>query len=310
MPLYITGEYIFDNTAILTTDSQTISDSESVAVTIGGTITVYKDVKAPDGKSEPAGPDNHQFTVTLQKNENGNWVDVGTKSIAVGSPAKFFVDKGFSYRAVEASDSKYSQIGNTGEVFLGEQDQNKDITITNRQHYAVITVAKLIHEGDFLNFKFITGDDHIFWLKLEGGNKTFIEWHPITSGIPTVFLVWPGTYSIYEKPDANYNNGGQPGVLYGFDILNIDWQNLTWQEILNILASFGKKDITVEGGDVKFIGVFNKYTPTLGTVTVTKDVFGPDCHSQVADPTQFPVKLQRLNLDAKRAGYIGSWRII
>ena len=58
-----------------------------------------------------------------------------------------------------------------------------------------------------------------------------------------------------------------------------------------------RSDITVEGGDVKFIGVFNKYTPTLGTVTVTKDVFGPDCHSQVADPTQFPVKLQRLNLD-------------
>ena len=58
-----------------------------------------------------------------------------------------------------------TQVGNK-EVFLGEQDQNKDITITNRQHYAVITVAKLYMRAILLNFKFITGDDHIFWLKL------------------------------------------------------------------------------------------------------------------------------------------------
>jgi hypothetical protein len=268
----------------------------------GGTITVTKNVIAPDGKTDV--DDAKEFTITLEKKDgSGNWVAVKSVKIKEGTPIVFSVPLNISYRVVETADAKYTETGNTGEVILCEPGQNQNICITNKQHYALIVMGKIIYEWNSFLPNLITDDDHIFFTKLEGGHASLIEWHPIATKIPTAFLVWPGTYTVFEKPDVNYNDNGQPVIISGFDLSDFnlgdlgDISNLISILFSNLIGGGGlSQEITVEGGDITPLIIANKYTPQVGTVTVTKDVVRPDKCTQVSDPKEFSVKLQRLEL--------------
>ena len=119
------GDYKVGNTATVTgKDSQTaVTASKSVKVHVvgKGMIKVYKDLKAPDGKSKPLAEDKHEFKITLQQSKTSGWKDVETKTITAGGSQVFDVESGFKYRVVEAEDRDYVQMENTGPVLLGKK---------------------------------------------------------------------------------------------------------------------------------------------------------------------------------------------
>ena len=263
----------------------------------GGTITVTKNVIAPDGKTDVI--DAKEFTINLEKKDGSSWVSVQSATIKEGSPVVFTVPLNISYRIVETANSKYTEINKAGDVCLSTPGQNQDILITNKQHYALIVMGKIIYEWKSFLPKIITDDDHIFFTKVEGGYDPLIEWHPIATKIPTVFLVWPGTYTVVEKSDVNYNDNGQPVILSGFDLSDFNLENLgdVGNLVSILIQNFGNtsQEITVEGDTISPLIIANKYTPQYGTVTVTKDVVSPD-GSEASDPKEFNVQLQRLSL--------------
>jgi 6-phosphogluconolactonase (cycloisomerase 2 family) len=204
------GDYKVGNTATVTgKDTQaavTVSKSVKVHVVGKGTIKVYKDLKAPDGKSKPLAEDKHEFKITLQQSATSGWKDVETKTIAAGGSQVFDVETGFKYRVVEAEDKDYVQMENTGPALLEKNAETKDIRLTGRQKFAIIKVYKdLIAAGGGAD----KTDKHLFWVKLDGGSRTMYQ--PFNEDFPTFFLVWPGTYTVAEFPEAGYKLGNYKG---------------------------------------------------------------------------------------------------
>jgi hypothetical protein len=204
------GDYKVSNTATVAgKDSQTaVTASKSVKVHVvgKGKITVYKELKAPDGKSKPLTEDKHEFKITLQQSETSGWKDVETKTIAAGGSQVFDVEAGFNYRVVEAEDRDYVQMENTGPVLLEKNAEAKEIRLTGRQKFAVIKVYKnsvAASEGAE------TAGKHWSWVKLQGGSRTMYQ--PFNESFPTYFLVWPGAYRVVEFPEAGYELGEYQG---------------------------------------------------------------------------------------------------
>lgn len=204
------GDYKVNNTATVTGKDTNIAVTDSatvkVHVTGKGKITVFKDLKAPDGKSEPLIPDNHKFKITLQKLESSIWKDVETKTISDGSSQVFDVETGFQYRVVEADDKDYVLIENTGPVSLEKNELNKDIRLKSKQKFAVIKVIKDVIGVSGGNIS----DNHWFWVRLKGGSRTIYQ--PFSEKFSTFFAVWPGTYTVAEFPETDYRleNNGAP----------------------------------------------------------------------------------------------------
>jgi len=263
---------------------------------VGGTITVTKNVIAPDGKTDVDDP--KVFKITLERKEGSDWIPVKTADIKEGFQVEFSVPLNITYRVVEATDSKYTETDKASDriVTLTTQGQIANICLINKQHYALIVMGKVIYQ---LSSPFvITNDDHIFFTKVEGEYAPLIEWHPIATKIPTFFPVWPGTYNVVEKTDFNYNGNGQPVILSGFKLSDFDLANSgdVASLLYNIWLNLGKgSKITVEGDDIVPLIIANQYTPDYRNVTVTKDVVAPD-GSPASDPKEFNVKLQRLSL--------------
>jgi Tol biopolymer transport system component len=205
------GDYKVDNIATVTgKDSKTAattSKSVKVHVVGKGKITVYKDLKAPDGKSKPLTEDKHEFRITLQRSETSGWKDVETKTVAAGGSQVFDVEAGFQYRAVEAEDRDYVQMENTGPVLLEKNDEAKDIRLTGRQKFAIIKLYKDLATASGGND---TEGKHWFWVRLDGGSKTMYQ--PFNESFPTYFLVWPGAYKVVEFPEAGYKIGEYKGL--------------------------------------------------------------------------------------------------
>lgn len=203
------GDYKVGNVATVTgKDSQTavtVSKSVKVHVVGKGTIKVYKELKAPDGKSKPLTEDKHEFKITLQQSTTSGWEDVETRTIAAGGSQVFDVETGFKYRVVEAEDRDYVQMENTGPVLLEKNEESKEIRLAGRQKFAIIKVYKDLTSADGAD----TADKHCFWIKLQGGSKTMYQ--PFNEDFPTFFLVWPGTYTFAEFPEAGYKIGDYQG---------------------------------------------------------------------------------------------------
>jgi hypothetical protein len=194
----------------------TISKSVKVHVVGKGTIKVYKDLKAPDGKSKPLAEDKHEFKITLQQSTTSGWKDVETKTIAAGGSQVFDVQTGLEYRVVEVEDRDYVQMENTGPVLLEKNAETKEIRLTGKQKFAIIKVYKDIADTDVAGSAAAdadaaetaaadNADAHCFWVKLNGGSPTMYQ--PFIKGFPTFFLVWPGSYTVAEFPEAGYKPG-------------------------------------------------------------------------------------------------------
>lgn len=93
------------------------------------TITVKKNVVAPDGTTDIS--DAHGFEVT---------VDGTAKPFAEGTDATYLVKPG-SYAATETVDPKYDEIANDGPAVV-TSGGTATITITNKQHYSHLIVIK------------------------------------------------------------------------------------------------------------------------------------------------------------------------
>jgi|GEM_PF-2285663 len=204
------GDYKVGNVATVTgKDSQTAvtaSKNIKVHVTGKGKITVYKELKAPDGKSKPLTEDKHEFKITLQKSETSGWKDIETKTITSGGSQVFDVESGFNYRVVEAEDRDYIQMENTGPVLLEKNDEAKEIRLTGKQKFAVIKVYKNLASSSGSNE---TAGKHWSWVRLQGGSRTMYQ--PFNESFPTYFLVWPGAYTVVEFPEAGYKIGDYEG---------------------------------------------------------------------------------------------------
>ncbi|MCL5074000.1 MAG: DUF5050 domain-containing protein [Actinobacteria bacterium] len=235
-PYLSPGNYKVGNTATVTgKDTHTAvsaSASIKVHVTGKGTITVYKDLKAPDGKSEPLIPDNHKFNITLQKLTSSVWKDVETKTISGGGSQVFNVEIGFEYRVVEAEDNDYVQIVKDGSVSLEKNEQNKDIRLKAKQKFAIIKVTKDVIGPNGGNIS----DNHWFLVRLKGGSRTFYQ--PVREGFCTYFVVWPGKYTSAEFPETDYKleNIGSPIAAYSNGIYKIDLEAFK-----NSLLDYGSK---------------------------------------------------------------------
>jgi hypothetical protein len=229
-PYSSVGNYKIDNTATVTgKDTNTaVTDSASVKVHVTGkgTITVYKDLMAPDGKSEPLIADNHGFKITLQKSTSSGWEDVESRTIKDGSPQVFEADMGVSYRVVEAKDDDYVQITGTGAALLEKNGQNIDIFLKNKQKPALIKLYMDVTDSSGANIS----DNHWFWVRLKGGNRTIYQ--PFNESFYTFFVLWPGKYTVAEFTDTNYrikddreiitaySNGKYKGIMEMINISN------------------------------------------------------------------------------------------
>jgi len=218
------GDYKVGNTATVTgkdtLTAASASASVKVHVTGKGTITVYKELTAPDGKSEPLIPDNHKFSITLQKSTSSGWKNVETKTISDGGSQVFNADLGITYRVVEAYDNDYVRIGNYESVILEKNEQNIDIRLKNKQKFAIIKITNDVTGPDGGNI----ADSHWFLVRLKGGSRTFYQ--PVREGFCTYFAVWPGKYTAAEILETDYKleNIANPINAYSNGIYKIDWE--------------------------------------------------------------------------------------
>jgi hypothetical protein len=238
------GDYKVGNTATVTGKDTLTAASASASVKVHvsgkGTITVYKDLKAPDGKSEPLIPDNHKFSITLQKSTSSGWKNVETKTISDGGSQVFNADLGINYRVVEAYNNDYVRIGNYESVILEKNEQNIDIRLKNKQKFAIIKITNDVTGPDDGNIT----DNHWFLVRLKGGNRTFYQ--PVREGFSTYFAVWPGKYTASEIPETDYKleNIASPMAAYSNGIYKID------------LEAF-KKSLMLSGSKIVFTSYSN-----------------------------------------------------
>jgi hypothetical protein len=162
-----------------------------------GTIRVYKDVRNSTG-SDAA--DTQAFSVQLN--------NTNTQSIAEGTPYTYSVTSGSTNSISEISSANYDSMGcklsngTAATNFTVPSGQNIDVTCTNRQKKATITISKDVLKFDGTQIT----DTHSFSVTLNGETKSFAE------GSLAVFSVEPGTYSAVESTDPNYtlySNNGQ-----------------------------------------------------------------------------------------------------
>ena len=109
--------------------SDTNTDVYIVNKQLPATVTVQKNVVAPDGTTDVA--DDHGFSVTVNSE---------TKSVSENTDAVFIVDPGI-YTAVESADAAYDFVGDTGSATVGSNG-SAIITITNKQHTGTLHVIK------------------------------------------------------------------------------------------------------------------------------------------------------------------------
>ncbi len=160
------------------------------------TITIQKNVINPDG-SEVA--DSHSFTV--QKDGGSD------QTIAEGTNATYSVAPG-TYTFTEVTDGGYSLDSITGDNDINPANGatvtvassgSASLTFVNKQKKGIITVVKSMLDPDGNPVR----DLHSFTVQLNSGNDK-----SLAVDTNAVYSVNPGTYSITELPDGNYDELG------------------------------------------------------------------------------------------------------
>lgn len=174
--------------------SVTVTSSQTVSCTITntrdtGTITVHKTLKAPNGTSDVTN-DPHQFTITLD--------GASAKTVTGGQGVTFYNVATGPHTIAESPETNYELVGYApSQSVTVAKGQTSNITVTNKQKLAHITVVKDVRAWDGQD----VADSHQFSVTLNNQTKTFAE------GSPATFEVTPGTYAATEGADANYTLG-------------------------------------------------------------------------------------------------------
>ncbi|MCL5072515.1 MAG: SpaA isopeptide-forming pilin-related protein [Actinobacteria bacterium] len=230
-PYAVFGDYTIDNTATVTGKNTGSTDTDSARVTVHvtglGSVTVYKNVKAPNG-SETS--DDHHFNVKLYK-KVGTWVYVGQQAFWEGHPAVFTgLEQGKEYKAVEDNDDAYTFVSNSGPVTLNSD--NADITIVNKQREGTVYVRKDVKDGDGGS---VSDGHHFFvdlymWIGPDPDDWQYIGQDEFWEGHRAEFehLIKGRLYKAVEVSDPDYtmwSNDGPKSLDCDVEITIVNRQN-------------------------------------------------------------------------------------
>jgi hypothetical protein len=157
-----------------------------------GSIKVFKDVVDPDGGAISTA---YPFTVYLD--------DTNPQTLAEGGPATYSNLVAGLYTLSEALDGDYD-ISDPVPVTLAAGG-NLEVTLTNHQKKATITISKDVVDSDSEDIE----DDTVFQVTVDGVTKD------VSEGTPAVFAVNPGTYSVSENDNPNYTEGTVDPITVG-----------------------------------------------------------------------------------------------
>ena len=155
------------------------------------TLTVVKDVKAPDGTTDVS--DTHSFSVQLTGIANS------TQTFYEGHNATYSVNAGTTYSVKETADSNYDYVSCTpdqdGNPANGAQvsatvGQNLTVTCVNKQKTGTITVYKNVVAPDGITS---VNDSTSFPITINGITKS------VSESTSQTYTVNPGTYSETEN---------------------------------------------------------------------------------------------------------------
>ncbi|MFC1687407.1 CARDB domain-containing protein [Patescibacteria group bacterium] len=193
-----------------------------------GTIVVHKDVVAPDGFTDVT--DNQSFTVKLDGANNETITESTTVTYDNLPTGNYVITE-------ELIDPDYTlvSITNGGNTTV-TKDQTTHVYIVNKQHEATITVTKDVLNPDGGPVV----DTHQFEANVTG-DYGYNSSDAIAEGNNATFNVWPGTYTVTETPDPDYD-----------------------------LVSITPSQVTVPSGGSETVDVVNKQKKA--TITVYKDV--------------------------------------
>lgn len=221
-----------------------------------GTVVVHKDVQGPSG--EAITDTSQNFTVKLDGTNSQSFTDGGTvtyNNVTAGThtitedtpPAGYTL-----YSLTPDSDA-----GTPGAQITVVAGQSTDVYVTNRQQSATITVIKNVLNPDGGE----VADPHQFTVNVNGQSDQIGE------GDNGVFTVVPGTYTITENSDPDY-----------------DLVSITPDED----AQTSGMQVIVGPGEQQTVNVVNKQKKA--TINVAKDVRAPD-DSDAADNHAFTAQL-------------------
>jgi len=224
-----------------------------------GTIVVHKDVRGPGG--EDITDTSHSFSVTLdglnaQSFTDGGAVTYNNVPSGTHTIAESVIPSGYSLYSITPDND--GAVGAQVSVVTG---QTTDVYVVNRQQNATITVIKNVLDPD--NGEVV--DTHQFTVNVGTQSDTIGE------GDNGVFTVAPGTYTITEDSDANY-----------------DFVSISPDED----AAAGVQ-VVVAPGERQTVNVVNKQK--IAHITVNKDVVRPDGQTDVADNHTFTSQLNGAN---------------
>ncbi len=225
-----------------------------------GTIVVHKDVQGPNG--EDIVDTSSSFTARLDGVNPQLFTDGGTviyndATAGLHTITEDTLSAGYTLYSISPDEDGVTP-GAQVTVTLGG---TTDVYVVNRQQNATITVIKNVINPDGSD----VSDPHQFIVYVNGQSDQIGE------GDNGVFIVIPGTYTITEDPDSNYDlvsvlpdeNGQIPGT-----------------------------QVIVGPGEQQTVTVINKQRKA--TVNVEKDVRAPD-GSDVVDNNAFTAQLNGAN---------------
>ncbi len=221
------------------------------------TITVVKDVLAPDGVTDVA--DDHGFSVTLNSETN---------PFKEGLSALFTVNPG-TYDAVEAADGDYELVSNDGPAIVGSSGE-ATITIKNKQKPAEIRGVKFNDSN--ANGARDGGDTGLQgWIIYLDANDDGL----FDSGEIFAVTGQNGEYSFTNLI---------PGTYHVREVLNDGW--------MQTAPDGGKHDVTLAIGQVADGKDFGNFA--LATIIVHKNVVAFN-GEDIVDPHPFIVRLDNTN---------------
>jgi hypothetical protein len=171
------------NTSVVVTANNNTGD-ENFGNYQDATITVHKNVVAPDGTTDVT--DTHSFSVTL---------DSTTKPFAEGTDATYTVKPG-TYSAVEGADTNYTFVSDSGPVTVGSGG-SATITITNKQNISHLIVIKHVvrdNGGTAASGEFTM---HLTGTSLSANDFAGVD----ISGVDVT--LWSGAYGADETGDPS-----------------------------------------------------------------------------------------------------------
>src|SRR3989338_604272 len=165
-----------------------------------GSITVYKDVVAPDGETDV--DDSRELTVTIAGGNQKTISEKGSAKYDNVTPGTYTIaeigDPDFDLRRIEGDDDGDASNGAPVVVTAG---QNTDVVVTNAQKQGSLTVKKVVTNPN--GGAAVAGD---FFFRLNDGDAVQFIQDAFNALLgENSFLMDPGSYSITEElPEGAY----------------------------------------------------------------------------------------------------------